>query len=300
MIKTTVHSILVPLQLNEEGVNSIKQAMVIHKRFNTKVTFLFTIPKKNLLHRMFHPMRQIIHKRYAFKKLREFVSEYYDGQIPKFVRLKVKQGGLVKSVVSFLNCLKYDLIVINKKYEQRSNILQSWESGIKLIVGEAFCPVLVFNGTPSHADIHEILVPVEINRRHKHNIVWAIELAGRYNAKIHLVAVISDKILLEKSRAHRKVRAIERWLGKLNIPCEVTFLRTSDNKPHQKLAEYINHAKKDLALVMTHQEAVFDMNYIGKTASEVIKEAEHPVFVITPKKETLITTLIDVLKYKRV
>ena len=299
MINTIIHNILVPVKLTSEGINSIKQAMVIHERFNTKITFLYTIPKRSLLYRIFHPVGQIRHKRHASKELKKFISEYYGGKIPKFVKLKVRQGAIVKILVSIISAIRYDLIIINKKLEQKSSLLQSWESGIKLIAGEAFCPVLIFNDTPPETEINEILVPVEINRRHRHNIIWAIELAKRYNAAVHLVSVLNSKIKVEKSRIYRKVNRIKLWLVKSNISCETTFLRSLDNKPHQKIAEYINHAKKDLALIMTHQEAVFDINNIGKMASEVIKESEHPIFVITPKKENIVTILIDVLKTKK-
>ncbi len=299
MINTTVNNILVPLNLTAEGRNSIKQAMMIHEKFNAKITFLYIIPMKNLLTRLFHPIGQIRYKHNAVRDLEEYVSEYYGGKIPEFVRLKVKRGTIVRIVISLISAIRYDLIIINKKLEQRTCLLQNWESGIKLIAGEAFCPVLIFNDIPTESDINEILVPIEINRRHKHNIVWAIELAQRYNADVHLVSVLNSKIRIEKSRIYRKVSRIKKWVAKSNISCEVTFLRSSNNKPHQVIAEYINQAKKDLALIMTHQEAILDINSIGDMASEVITESEQPVFVITPKKETLITILIDVLKTKK-
>jgi nucleotide-binding universal stress UspA family protein len=298
MFKTTVHSILVPVKLNEDGINAIRQAMNIHGKFYSRITLLYVIPRKNIFYRLFHPVGQLRYKQRTLAEFKEFVSRCYGGTIPRFVRLRIKQGTLIKVLISRINRIKYDLVVINKKLEQRPKMIQSWEAGISLVVGEAFCPVITFNGTPSESGIHKIMVPVDIGRKHKHNIAWAIELAKRYNAGVHVVSVLSSKIKTEKSRIYRKISIIKKWLGKNDIPCEVTILRSTEKKPYQMVPEFINSNRPDMVLIMTHQEAILDINYIGKMAASVIKQSELPVFSITPKKETLITILLEVLKTK--
>lgn len=298
MFRTTVHSVLVPVTLNEEGTSAIRQAMCIYGKFYPHITLLHVIPSRPLSFRWFRPVARKRCRRQAFDRFQKFVAAHFHGEIPPFISLKLKQGTLVKTLVSQINRLKYDLVILNKKLEQRPKMQPAWEAGIRLVVGEAFCPVLTFNGTPCDNQISRIMVPVDISRPHKHNVAWAIELALRYHAAVHIVSVLGSNIKMEKSRIYRKVKMIERKIRSAHLPCEITILRSEDKKLHEVIPGFINRHRPDLVLIMTHQEAVLDINYIGKLASGVLKESEQPVFAITPKKETLVTSLLDILKTK--
>jgi len=298
MFKPAVHRILVPVTLDEEGILAIRQAMCIRGKFYPHMTLLYVVPKKSFFFRRFRPMARRRYKKYSYENFYRFTADYFEGQIPKFVRLKMRQGTLIRVLIFLIRRLKYDLVVLNKKLEQRDKMLSAWEAGIRLIVGEASCPVLTFNGSLCSRNINRIMVPVDIKRLHKHNVAWAIELALRFQAQIHLVSVLCANIETNKSYVYRKVRSMEEWIRKSDIPCEVTILREADKKFYQIIPDLINREGPDLVIIMTHQEAILDINYIGRLASEVIGKSEYPVFCITPKKETLFSILPKTFGYK--
>lgn len=298
-MKPNVRHILVPIQRGDEGPKSVIQAIIFREKYGSQITFLYTIPKRNLYYRLIHPMDLIRKKKQAFFEVKAMLSNYYGGNIPQFVRIKIKKGNLVQVLIRIIYRGKYDLLIINKNLERRPSLRQSWESGIIRIVGEAFCPVVIFGEKISSNGVRKILVPVENNRRHRHNLLWAADLAERYHASVNLVSFLSGNITMEQSRVFRKALRIRKWFEKQQISCEISLLEIKGQARHDVLCKFIQKSQPDLVLIMTHQETLFDINHIGKLASGVIREAETPVFAITPKKETLFTALLDFMLPKK-
>ena len=296
MKETNIHNILVPLTLDEHGMNSVRQAMIIQDRFDSQITLLYVIPRYNRLGKYIRPAKLRRYKRRSFFKFARFVNSFFDHHIPPYIRLKMQQGSLVRVMISFIYGATYDLIVVNKKMEGRPEMQKKWENQIRIIIREAYCPVITFNDIPTKAKKNQILVPIDIRRHHKHNIVWATRLAREYQAGIHLVSVLNKKIAREKSRINFKIWKITELLDKQKIPSQISFLRGNEKNKHQLMAEFINMNKPDLVVIMTHQEVLVNINSIGEMASSVIRQSEYPVFSITPKKESLFSILIDILK----
>ena len=296
MQEASIHNILVPVTLDEHGINSIKQALIIQARFGSQITLLYVIPRYNRLGKYISPSKLPKYKNRSFFKFVRFVNSFFDYNIPPYIQLKMQQGGLIKILVLFIYRAAYDLIIINKKMEGRPEMQKKWENQIRIIVREAYCPVITFNGIPTKAKKTQILVPIDIRRRHKHNIVWAAKLAREYDAGIHLVSVLNENITREKSRINFKIWKINELLEKQKIPSKISFLRGDEKNKHQLISDFINASKPDLVVIMTHQEVLLNINSIGEMASSVIRKSEYPVFSITPKKESLFSILIDILK----
>ncbi|MFV0268821.1 MAG: universal stress protein [Draconibacterium sp.] len=296
MAETTIHHILVPVTLDEHGINSIRQALILSRKFDSKVTLLYVAPRFSMLGKYYRPMERLHYKREAFARFKKFVKDFFDQGIPGFIRLKLRKGSLQKWVVSFIHRAKYDLVVINKRLGNDASGLRKWSDQVSQMVAEAYCPVVTFDGVPSEEEKHKILVPIDIRRRYNHNVKWAAELAKKYNAKIHLMSVLNEKMKRENSSIHIKIWKIEDWLLKQDIACETTLLRGDEKEMHKIVPDFINESKPDMVVIMTNQEVLINIKSIGKMASNVIKQSEYPVFTITPKKESLFTILIDVLK----
>lgn len=296
MLKTTIHSILVPLTLDEEGVKAIQQALCIRDKFYSHITLFYAYPENNILFSRFRLIARQRHRKQVFLQFRHFVEAYFGGDIPSFVKLKMQQGSLVKTLISQIHFRKYDLVVLNKNLERHASQLENWENGIKKVVGEAFCPVLTFNQNPCQEKIKNIMVPIDIRRPHKHNVEWAIEMARHHQAQIHLVSALNVNIKMEKSIIYKKVKTIERAINMQGLECESTIIQDVDRPIYEIIPEFINQQKPDLVLILTHQESILNSNHIGMLASEIIKNSKLPVFSITPRKETLITPIIEVMQ----
>lgn len=292
MIKTTVHRVLVPITLDEQGASAIRRAQEIHEKFETKITLLYVVPEESVITNWFRPIRKQSNLLQHRKDFKAFVMEYFGGTFPSFIRLKVRSGSLTKCIVRILNHFRYDLVVLNKKLEQSPKMQSAWANGIKLIVGEALCPVLTYEGDDKPFDIKTIMLPVDIFQPHKHKVAWAIRLAKVFGSNVHVVSALRANVEEEDSMIYKKMKGIQFRLEEEGIATEITLLREEPGKElHDLIPDFIDETNPDLTLIMTHQENIFDFNYIGKLASEVILRTKPPVFSITPKKETIVATL---------
>ncbi|RKD92250.1 universal stress protein [Mangrovibacterium diazotrophicum] len=292
MIKTTVHRVLVPITLDDQGASAIRRAQEIHEKFETKITLLYVVPEESVITDWFRPIRKQSNLLEHRKALKAFIAKHFDGKLPSYVRLKVRSGSLTKCIVRMLNHFRYDLVVLNKKLEQSPKLQSAWANGIKLIVGEALCPVLTYDGDDKPFNIKTIMVPVDIFQPHKHKVAWAIRLAKVFGSKVHVVSALKANIEEEDSMIYKKIKGVRYRLEEEGIETEATLLREeAGRKLHDLIPEFIDETNPDLTLIMTHQENIFDFNYIGKLASEVILRTKAPVFSITPKKETIVATL---------
>ncbi|WP_163715322.1 universal stress protein [Mangrovibacterium lignilyticum] len=292
MIKTTVHRVLVPVTLDDQGKSAIRRALQIHEKFQTNITFLYVVPDESVITDWFRPVKKQSNLREHRRQFKAFVTDEFDGKFPSFVRLKVRAGSITKCVVRLLNHIRYDLVILNKKLEQSPKSESTWTNGIKLIVGEALCPVLTYDGDEKPFDFKTIMFPVDIFQPHKHKLAWAVRLAKVFNAKVHVVSALKANLDEEESRISKKMKYIRFTLEEAGISTVSTLLREDSGKQLCDLIpEFIDETNPDLTLIMTHQENIFDFNYIGRLASEVLLKTKAPVFSITPKKETIVATL---------
>lgn len=293
MIKTTVHRVLVPVTLDEQGISAINHAREIHDKFQTNITFLYVIPDESILTEWFRPVTKQTNLLHERKRFKAFITEQFGGEFPRYIRLKVRHGSITKCVVRLLRHLRYDLVIFNKKLEQNPRSQSAWETGIKLVVGEALCPVLTYDGGNTPLNIKNIMLPLDIVQPHRLKVAWVSRLAKAWGAKVHVVSVLTANIAEEDSTIFRKMNDVRLSLEERGIAVETTLLREdSGTKLCNIMRDFINEQKPDLTLIMTHRETIFDFNYIGRLASEVILNTEPPVFCITPKKETLITSIL--------
>lgn len=289
MIKTNMHRVLVPVSLDEQGVSAIQHAKEIQEKFNATITLLYVVPDESILTEWFRPVRKQSKLLQYQKQLKHFVGKEFGGKVPKFVRLKVRPGSIAKAIVHTLNHFRFDLVILNKMigYDQQNSSV--WESGIKFIVGEARCPVLTYNGGDKPFRIQTIMLPVDIMQPHQQKVSWATRLAHTWDARVHVVSALRLNIKEEDSTIYRKMKDITQTLEDEGIETGMTLLREDPGiKLGDIMRNFINEAQPDLTLVMSHKENIFDFNYIGGLASEIILNTDAPVFCITPKRETLV------------
>lgn len=289
MIKTNMHRVLVPVSLDEQGLSAIQRAKEIHEKFHANITLLYVVPDESILTEWFRPVKKQTKLLQYRRQFKDFVVKQFGGKFPRFIRLKVRHGSLAKMIVRISDHFRYDLIILNKQIGADSRSTSAWESAIKFVVGESRCPVLTYNGGTNAFDVRTILLPVDIMQPHQQKVIWVSRLAKAWKAKVHVVSALTLNIKEEDSSVFRKMKDIEIKLENEGIDTKLTLLREeSGTKLCDIMRDFINHEKPDMTLVMTHQENILDLNYIGRLASELILNTNAPVFCITPKKKTLL------------
>ncbi|MFV0290988.1 MAG: universal stress protein [Mangrovibacterium sp.] len=289
-ITTAVNKVLVPITLNEEGKNVIIRAVNFHKRYDCEVSLLLSVDEESELPSwlsVFFQNRSALLP--AADQLRMFVSDNLEEyKIPSYMHLLVEPGSMMTGVKRVQQKNPHDLVLLNKRLVTDPNAQASWENSIKLIIQEAHCPVLTYTGGDRPIRASKILLPIDLFQPHRGKLVWAERLAHAYNAEVHIVSAIKNTLVLEETTVYRKIKDARFYLEQSGIKTETTVLMEQEGKTiNQMIPEFINATQADLTVLMTHQESIFDFNYIGRVASEVILKTDTPVFCIAPEKYSI-------------
>ncbi len=292
MIRKSLNRILVPVTLDEEGRSAVQRALQIQKQFDSHITFLYAVQEENAFSGLFRRDSKSKSVLRARKQLKEFIEAETGGHIPSFVRLKVRYGSLTKSTIRLINHFRYSMIFLNRKLGDGTEQGKGWKNGIRLIVGEARSAVLTYNGGDEAFEVKTIMFPVDLFQPHRKKVEWAIYLAKTLQAKVHVVAAVLDGIKEEDSSVYRKMKAIQFQLEDQNINTEFTLLREDGSrKLCQLVPDFINSVQPDLTLIMSHQERLFDFNYVGRLAYEMLMNTKPPVFCIHPRRTSILSVL---------
>lgn len=291
-----IERILVPMAIGSEGTLALKQALVFQKTYNCEIILLHVIKGKLNFFNRNNTSNQKTRLYKAENKIKKFAASFFGGKLPEFISIKVATGNLVPSIVEASNNLNPDLIVLKKRERKASRFSVLSREKADLIISSAKCPVITVNDFINPNAINNIVIPVDITKKIANKIEWGKYLALKFNAKVHVVSILDLNIAPISSLAFRKADEIRSSLISSGIDSEVVVLKSLKESMHKTLLKYIEKHSPDMVLTMTHQESILFDNYIGHFATEIIHGSKSPVFSLVPRKETILTNILDILK----
>lgn len=145
--------------------------------------------------------------------------------------------------------------------------------------------------------IKNILLPTDFSKLSLSAAEYAIELAEKYNAKIHILNVLEktppilairsldlsqDKILKEIDSAAKKslTETVQKITKNKNLEV-VSVIRKGND--YEEIIKYSEEKKIDIIVIATHGRTGILHTLIGSVAEKVIRFSKIPVLVITPK-----------------
>jgi len=149
-------------------------------------------------------------------------------------------------------------------------------------------------------DIQSILVPIDFSAHSKNALKFAIPLAEKFGASLHLVYVVEPTIYpadlgfgqvvlpgvedeLREKGAEELQALIQREIGeRVKASCAV---RTGN--PHQEILHEAEEKGVDMIIVATHGHSGVEHMLFGSTADRIVKRSRVPVLTIRPEAGTL-------------
>ncbi|MEW6470148.1 MAG: universal stress protein [Bacteroidota bacterium] len=146
------------------------------------------------------------------------------------------------------------------------------------VVNRAACPVLSVQTHPQRKGFKDILLPIDTSPHTLQKVDYALALAEKYGATIHVLAVLSKG---EDTRQfEKKLEQVDKHIEKSGIISTTTRVEGS-NQARMTL----EHAKKigaDLIVIMTDQEENLSGRFIGPYAQQVVNHSRTAVMSIAP------------------
>lgn len=224
------------------------------------------------------------------------VTECFEGRaVPDHMEFEVVTGDLIPSILKVAEEKSADLIIIKKARRITDRNQPFKKENADRLISNSSCPVLTLHKEREIHEINRILLPVDITKMTDNKVAWAKSLAKKFGAEIHVVSVQNMDIHRAHSLSYQKGRRIENDIRNDGIKVELVLLKKGDRPMEQVVLDYAKEYRPDLLLIMTHQENILFDNYLGSFAREIIHKAKVPVFSVVPRKETLMTELIDAM-----
>ena len=143
--------------------------------------------------------------------------------------------------------------------------------------------------------IHSILVPIDFSVHSKNALKYAIPMAEKFDASLHLVYVVEPTIypadlgfgqvvLPGVEDEHReKGREELRGLIAREIGRRVkSSYAVRTGNPHQEILKEADEKGVDLIVVATHGHSGVEHMLFGSTADRVVRHAKCPVLTVRP------------------
>lgn len=291
-----INNILVPLPISEGGKIALRQAEYFHKVFNMDITVLHVIPETSFFKRTFKSRDEEKLKEATCQQLSEFLSDFYEGEIPEHVKYIVLSGDLVDTIVNYSQKKDYDLIIIRKAARKSSRLGLFNQNDSDKVIARSVCPVITINEDSDDPVIRTIMLPVDIMQRSERKVSWAMYLAKKFNAKVIVVTALNMPVAKTNSLACQKASAIQEQFSKNNVECEIDIVETFDKKHYEAVLEEIEKRSPDLVVIMTRKEVFSFDKKIGTFATEIIHESKSPIFSFVPEPDTVFNNLVKIMQ----
>lgn len=300
MLKRNINKILVPILCYTEVQIVLRQADYFHKKYSSTVTIFWIMPPKGMLERIINPnsLSTLTQRHDAFSKLTLNIAKFYKNDIPDFIKFQVKKGGYVTSIQQELKMKKYDLIILKESCRVKS-LLSRLQSMSEKIISRVDCPVMILHEEWTKAGINEILIPLDVTKKCKDTVMWALTFSKKLGARINFVSILNTNINIKGSLTDKRSRMIEKWIRSLNVKCSFEIIQALPAQMAQTLIEYAEKGSSDLIMILTHEEFLASNNYLGKFAKEVIHQSPKPVISMSLNNKPMFKTIGNEYKFGR-
>lgn len=146
---------------------------------------------------------------------------------------------------------------------------------------------------------NKILLPTDFSEYSLTAIEYAVDLADKYDAELHVLHVLEktppilairsfdlseEKIISSlENDANASLKKVEERLKSITgRPINMVLRKGID---YQEIVEYCNEEKIDLIVIATHGRTGILHTLLGSVAEKVIRYAKCPVMVVTPREQ---------------
>ena len=280
-MKHSLHDVLVLTPLSDEGEVAIRQAMNLQKRLSFRIFLLHIIPTVSLFRRLFFPRKISEIEDEALVRLTDFARNFFKGNVPENVILKVLSGDVVSTMIKETYHDNFHFIILKRTHKKKSVHCALVQNEIDKIISHSHCPVLTINKDATEETIKSILVPIDIAEGTKKRLLWVSLFAHKTHAKVHVVSALNIEMDERKSLAFRNAEKIKSMLHERKILCDVEILKVHDQARHEAVLDYIEAKKPDIVVVRKHHISSSFKAGIGDFSKEIIHGSSVPVFTVS-------------------
>lgn len=195
----------------------------------------------------------------------------------------VLEGDLLREMPREIENLKPEFVFLGVSEKSRQKNKKINSTALQ-IIKEVKCPVFSIKGKQHFDGCRNIILPLDLSKQTRDKIKSSIQLAKIWNSAVNTVSVIHsyDDFLINKlSRQLAKIKEIFDE-NEIESTAEIIKGTKGEESAAEMIVSYAHKAEGDLILIMTQQEGIHNIDFLGSTAEELITLSDIPVITIVP------------------
>jgi len=283
MIHFHASKILIPVDFSDTSLLAIKHGVMVAKTSKAHIHLLHVVNTHFVSQDMFIPKVQIDkgemeHK--ASEKLNQLAADLKAQGMD--VQCSVCTGSPSREISEYAKEKHIDMIIMGTHGYSPMEELVIGSTALKVIT-KSPCPVMAMSSAASATSGYsKILLPIDntVNSRQKVN--YALEMAKKFNASVHVLVVLGSGEESEKGAMETVVHQIEELAKEKGVSL-LAEIKTGVKNRANTTVEYGSKIGADLTIIMTDQDAELSGFFLGPYSQQVIHLSKTPVIAIKPK-----------------
>jgi nucleotide-binding universal stress UspA family protein len=288
-----LRKILCPVDFFPGSLQAFDYALKLAKNYDASVIALHVI--EPVLPTVYEPAFNVPDLTNELQKeskrlMKELESKAAKARVP--LTTGVRLGDISAEIRKAIEKTKADLVVVGT---HGSKGFERWLLGSVTEKLMRHCPVplLVIGGRRKAnlppPEIDSILVTTDFSDGTPDALKYAYSLAQESQAKIDLLHVVDELVLVEAPSDVRESvnddlrKRLDRLVPATAKPWCETKTTVASGKPYQMILKTAKKDKVGLIVMNIHGKGVLDRVLLGSTAERVVRGAECPVLLIPPK-----------------
>ncbi len=277
--KIIMNSLLVAYDFSRNAEHAFKYALFFAENLQAEVHIAWidnSLTPENLAGTIDEELR-IEKKEQMEKMVASYQSEF--PEIP--MKIHLGRGKVYQEISKLANRLQSQIVFAGT--HGVSGYEQYWiGSNTYRITTSAPCPVVTLRGSFTiNNQLSDILLPLDSTLETKKKLPFAVDLAQKFNATIHLLKIYNSTLRIIRRRIDEYGEQAQSFLDDSQV--KFKFATVEADNVAGAILNYADNNNVDLIVIMTEQESTTAQRFLGPYAQQLINRATIPVMSVRSK-----------------
>jgi nucleotide-binding universal stress UspA family protein len=281
-IHPLVETVLLPVDLSDERVGSLRYAHLLAEKFGARVTILYVDPIAP------RPGQEKVYAERLERTLELYATPHLE---PYPFDIAVADGDAGRAILAQAERSASDLIVMGTSGREHGGHDPTHSVSLAVVRGSS-CPVLTmgehdYPPVQRGVGISTIVCPVNLTAAARESVLYAAKLADAFRAHLIVVRVVEPE---ENTELGHEERLLHSWLGD-HLP----GTRMRGVKPYRQIVvrgratetvlEWALKSECDLLVVGAERKITGELVTMGTTTEGLLRSATTPVLIVPRRGE---------------
>lgn len=264
MSKERSHTILVPIDSNDQAVIALSQSYNLARLTNSKIVLL-SIDDGNAQN---------------IKGRLEELSKEASAKAGQPVETIIRKGDIYEEINKVADELNPLFIIIGITRVEGGNFRGKNANALQMI-RKSQHPIISIVGKMHRDTCKTILMPLDLTILSREKVPRVVEFAKLFNAEVKIISVITDESTLEQSKLHKYANQCSKYMRENGVNCSSEFISSKEDVA-KTILDYGKKIEADLISIITSSDISIKEYFTGTAAQRLVNNSDIPILTLRP------------------